>query len=131
MSQPNNALVKHNGGKSLPGEFLPGPVTVPAVDIAETADAYVLSLDMPGAAKDAISVTVHGDTLAVRGAIKTGRGPESSVLYSELPAGTYERRFALGRGIDRSNVDAEYREGVLTVRLLKTVSSGPDTVTIR
>jgi HSP20 family protein len=131
MSQPGNALVKHNGGGALPGDFLRGPLTVPAVDIAETADAYVLSLDMPGAVKDAISVTVLGDTLAVRGAIRTGPGPGSSVLYSEIPAGVYERRFSLGRGIDRMNVDAGYRDGVLTVRLLKTVPSGPGTITIR
>ena len=44
---------------------------------------------------------------------------------------TCERRFALGEGIDRKNVDARYENGVLAVRLLKTEALKPKEIVIK
>jgi HSP20 family protein len=52
-------------------------------------------------------------------------------MYREIRTGAYERRFTLGEGIDRNNVDARYENGVLTVRLLKTEASKPKDIVIR
>jgi HSP20 family molecular chaperone IbpA len=42
----------------------------------------------------------------------------------------YERRFALGRGIDRNTIGARYVDGVLTVRLQKTEESKPKQINV-
>ncbi len=131
MTRTNNALIKHEGSVPGPGEVFRGPVSVPASDVSETRDAYVLHLDMPGALKDALSVTVDGDTLAVRAPIVPVHREDAEVLYREIRTGRYERRFTLGRGIDRNNVEAAYENGVLTVRLLKTGDLKPRDIVIR
>ena len=131
MTQSNNALVKHDGGESGPGLFLRTPVSIPAVDVSETGDAYVLYMDMPGTKKDAISVTVVDQTLAVKAPVTPLHGEGAAVLYREIGTGGYERRFTLGEGIDRNTVDARYENGVLTVRLLKTEASKPKEIVIR
>ena len=131
MTRLNNALVKHNGGEPGPAAFLPGPLSIPAVDISETGEAYLLYLDMPGAQKDAISVSVVDETLVVKAPITPVHGDGAAVLYTEIRTGAYERRFTLGGGIDRNTVDARYENGVLSVRLLKTEASKPKEIVIR
>lgn len=131
MTQLKNAIVKRNDVDPGPGAFLRATVSIPAADVSETGEAYMLSLDMPGAQKEAISVTVADGTLVVRSPIGPIHGEEATVLYREIRAGAYERRFTLGEGIDRNNADARYENGVLTVRLLKTEALKPKEIVIR
>ena len=93
---------------------------IPAVDVIETPDTYVLHLDIPGAAKDTISVKLEGGALQVRAAITGAGRAGENVLYSEMRGTGYEREFSLGNGIDRERVDAAYENGVLTVTLHKS-----------
>ena len=51
MTQLNNAIVKKSDVDPGPGAFLRAPVSVPASDVSETGEAYLLYLDMPGAKK--------------------------------------------------------------------------------
>ena len=95
-------------------------LVVPAVDVIETPDTYVLHLDIPGAAKDSISVKLEGGTMQVRAVITGTVRPGETVLYSEMRGTAYEREFSLGNGIDRERVDAAYENGVLTVTLHKS-----------
>jgi HSP20 family protein len=131
MTQLNNALVRKNDVEPGPGAFFRAPLSIPAADVSETGDSYMLSMDMPGAQKEAITVSVVEGILVVRAPIVPVHGEEATVLYREIRTGTYERRFALGEGIDRNNVDARYENGVLTVRLLKSESSKPKEIVIR
>ena len=93
---------------------------IPAVDVIETPETYVLHLDIPGAAKDSISVKLEGGALQVRAAIAATARSGESVLYSEMRGTGYEREFSLGNGIDRERVDAAYENGVLTITLHKS-----------
>jgi HSP20 family protein len=131
MTQLNNAVVKKSEVESGQGAFLRAPLLIPASDVSETGEAYVLHLDMPGAQKEAISVTVVDGMLVVRAPMTPVHGEGAAVLYREIRAGAYERRFTLGEGIDRNNVDARYENGVLTVRLLKTEALKPKEIVIR
>ena len=131
MTQGNNALVKHAGEGPGPGDFLRGPVSIPPSDVSEDGEAYYVYLDMPGARKEAISVTVVDEMLVVRAPITPIHGEGATILYREIRTGAYERRFALGEGIDRKNVDARYENGVLAVRLLKTEALKPKEIVIK
>ena len=130
MTQGNNALVKHAGEGPGPGDFLRGPVSIPPSDVSEDGEAYYVYLDMPGARKDGIVVTVAGGILVVRAPIAPVHVNDAAVLYREIPVGMYERRFALGRGIDRNTIGARYVDGVLTVRLQKTEESKPKQINV-
>lgn len=92
---------------------------VPPVDIYESADkALVIKVELPEMKRDAIAVTVDQGALAISGERPWPADiPKSDVRRVERPYGAFERRFALPRAVDASRVAADYRDGVLTVRL--------------
>lgn len=103
----------------------------PSTDIFETPDAYVLMIDLPGVAKESISVTAENDTMSVRAKVEPVHGEKATLLFHELKAPTYYRAFNLGDGIDRKNIDARYELGVLTIKLLKREEIKPREIEIR
>jgi len=129
MSQTNQALVKRNGEQAMPP--VAGPVSVPPADVLEERDGYILTMDMPGARREEISVTVAEGTLAVRAPLGRPEATGARTLYREISRGSYERFFTMGEGIDREGIEAQYENGVLTVRLRKSESVKPKVITIR
>lgn len=106
-------------------------IVSPLADVLETSDAYLVMLDMPGVAKDGISVTMEGESLTVRGSTETVQKEETELVFSEIRSGTYLRQFTLGRDVDRENIDATYEQGVLTVRLSKMESVKQREIVVR
>jgi HSP20 family protein len=109
---------------------LPSNIISPEADIFETPDAYVVSLDIPGAAKDSIAVTLEQGCLDVKASVQPMHAETASLVYREIRTTGYHRAFTLGEGIDRDNIDARYEEGVLTVKLLKSAELKPRQITI-
>ena len=91
----------------------------PLVDVFETDEAVVLQFEMPGVAPDNITVGVDGDTLTVesRGREDTSGGRD--VLLMEFAPTDFRREFLLSSALDRSNIDASWKDGVLTLTLPK------------
>ncbi len=92
---------------------------VPAVDIYETADrALVIKAELPEMTREAIAVTVEHGTLTISGerALPAGVKRED-YRRVERSYGTFSRRFALPPSVDASKVAADYKDGVLNVRL--------------
>lgn len=111
-------------------ENLPMNVVAPNADIYETAEAYVVSLEMPGAGKQSIALTLENDVLEVRAEVVPHHRDGDTILHRELRSTGYHRVFTLGRGIDRNTVDAVFEDGVLTVKLFKTPETAVKTITI-
>ena len=110
VQQDNTALMKR------PEQIA---TAIPLADIFETRDAYILKLDMPGVAKESISVTMDKNSLVIRGEVHRMYGQSSKVLYSEIPGSAYHRNFNVTDGIDRNSADAQFENGGLTLKLLK------------
>ena len=87
-----------------------GNVIVPAVSIYEMPDAFLVAADMPGAEKGSIQVRAESGALSIR----------AKVSRSGADVRVYSRRFVLTDGIDYNKSEAEFADGVLTVRLPKT-----------
>jgi len=102
-------------------EPLEPPVT-PVADIYETADAFVIRLDMPGAVKDSISVIVEPGILAIKGKVDMGHRENSKLVYSEIGERSYSRTFNLGDGVDTDHIEAQFENGVLGITIPKTES---------
>jgi len=92
----------------------------PDTDIYETADAFIVKLDMPGATRDSLSLTVDSKQLLVRGEVLAQSKDQGKILYSEIWKKKYFREFNLGSGIQREKIDAQFESGVLTVTLPKS-----------
>lgn len=106
---------------------------VPAVDIYENdKHEIIIKAEMPGLRKDDIDVSVENNTLTLRGQ----RERESSVKEEqyhrvERAYGVFSRSFSLPQTIDAANVQAEYKDGVLTLTLPKREEAKPRQVQVQ
>ncbi len=103
---------------------------VPAADVYETSDAFVLMLDLPGVEKEGISLVHEKGELTVKATAAAGQPSAMKLLVREVRPATYARTFTLGDGIDTESIDARYESGVLTVKLFKSAASKAREITI-
>jgi HSP20 family protein len=92
---------------------------LPAVDIYETGEKeIVLKAELPGLKREDIDLTVENNTLTIRGMRRKDDGVADGQYHrSERVYGACSRSFTLPNTVDPSRVKAEYRDGVLMVRL--------------
>jgi HSP20 family protein len=113
---------------------LPSPIEIrvtPVADIYETADAFVIKLDMPGAAKETVTVSVEPGSLIAKGDVGQLHGEGADLVRQEISRKSYLREFTLGTGATHENVRAVFEEGVLTVTVPKTDDMKPKNIHIR
>ena len=105
---------------------------LPPVDIFETGShEVVLKAELPDMTRDDIEVTVENNTLTLRGTKKLpGDVKEEQYRRIERSFGTFSRSFTLPNTVDASKVAAEYRNGVLTVRLPFREDAKPRTINV-
>lgn len=98
----------------------------PALDIAESEQAYTVTLDLPGVAKDDIEVSVDGHrvSIAARTAKTDERKDGGRVLYRERAESSFARSFALPQEVDQERSSARLDHGVLTLELGKRKVAG-------
>lgn len=108
-----------------------GRQIVPAADVYETPEAFVVHLDMPGTTKESISVVLERGELKIRGEVKPYHENTTTLLYSELRPDNFVRVFNIGKGVDTTSVDALYENGVLTLKLLKREEVKPKEIKVR
>jgi HSP20 family protein len=92
----------------------------PLVDISEDDREYRIQVELPEVRREDISVTVEAGAISVSGERKFEK-PEPARKYHrvERPYGTFGRSFALPGDARPAKVSAEFKEGVLTVHLMK------------
>ena len=93
---------------------------VPAAEVHETAEAYEITLELPGVDKGAIVVKATDRTLLISAERRSQReqGPEGDAkapLLSEFRYGTWSRSFRFPQPIERDQLQATYRDGLLCV----------------
>jgi len=100
--------------------FGSGPSTwVPPVDIYQNGDQeLVLKAELPDMSREDIDITVENYVLTIKGEKKlSGDVKDEQFHHVERRYGAFTRSFSLPRTVDASKVSAEYRNGVLTVKL--------------
>jgi HSP20 family protein len=109
-------------GLVWPGEAVWG--SVPAVDIIEKEQAYVISAEMPGVPASNVEVRLSDEQLSIKGE-KTEEAEEDrkGVYVSERRYGSFQRTFRVPEGVDRDKIEASFANGVLTVTLPKTAEA--------
>jgi len=86
----------------------------PAADIYETESGYQIAIDLPGVGRDAVDIDLDDNRLLIRGT----RSIEASVKQrNERPSGKFLRSFTVPNSVDQNRIGAEYKDGVLVVRL--------------
>ncbi len=108
-----------------------GPQSL-ALDVTEQGDAYLLRASLPGVRPEDVHVTVLGDTLTIRAETKGEEERQAgNYLLRERHAGVVQRSVTLPDQIDSDAVEADYENGVLTLRLPKSRASMPRRIQVR
>jgi len=93
---------------------------VPAVDIYETAENLVLQAELPGINPDDVEIQMEDNTLYLKGMRKFEKEvKEENFHHVERSYGTFSRSFALPGSIEADKVNAEYKNGILTLTMPK------------
>jgi HSP20 family protein len=91
---------------------------IPAADVYESEEAYTLALDLPGIARESLDVSLDDGRLMIRGE-RAGAPEGVHARRTERPAGRFVRSFTLPEAVDRQSIAADYKDGVLQLRLPK------------
>ena len=104
--------------------FAPGPAGwTPPVDLLETSDAYILVAELPGVAREDLTISMHDDgRLTLAGVRRERAGNEYHRV--ERGHGRFSRTFVLPEPIDPEAVTADLIEGLLTLTLPKAGGRG-------
>jgi HSP20 family protein len=103
----------------------------PAVDIYEVDGALVLKAELPDMRREDIDVNVENDTLTIRGERKLDQEIKQESFHRiERAYGTFMRSFSLPHTVDSAKIGAEYKNGMLTVRLPVREEAKPRTINV-
>jgi HSP20 family protein len=105
------------------------PAAMP-MDAYRSGDAFLVLLDLPGVAADSIELTVEQNVLTVHATRTRPGADEVEMLAAERPHGTFSRQLFLGSTLDTDHIDANYSDGVLTLRIPVSERAKPRKVTV-
>ena len=105
---------------------------VPAFEVKETADAFILKGDIPGVAEADLDIAVHNNVLTVSGTrhAEERQEGESFALY-ERQYGSFSRSFSLPDTADGERVEAKLDSGVLTLMIWKKAEAKPRKIAVK
>lgn len=109
---------------------IPARVFLPPADIYETQDALKLVLEVPGVDKSNVSVRVEDGVLTVEGRLDFSKYRDLQPLYTEYNIGHYSRSFRLTTKIDQGKIEAEMKDGVLSLVLPKAEEAKSRTIQV-
>src|SRR4051812_37716235 len=92
------------------------PAAMP-IDAYRSGEEFVVQFDLPGVDAQSIDLTVEKNVLTVHAERQRSAAEGVELLVSERPQGTFSRQLFLGETLDTERIDAQYADGVLTLRL--------------
>ena len=106
----------------------PERFAVPPVDIYETEEGLVVLADLPGVAKEGLSVQVEQGILTIEGRQQPGNSGD--LLHREFALAPFFRQFRIAEQIDTTRIRAALKNGVLTLELPKAEAAKPRQIPI-
>lgn len=109
----------------------PEAALLPAVDVIEDASGITLFADLPGVPKDKLNLQLEASSLTIEGELDLNlpEGMESSHAEVRLPR--YRRVFNLSRELDSDKATAEFKNGVLKLRIPKAEHAQPRKIEVK
>ena len=105
---------------------------LPLVDITEDDKEYLIKAELPEVKKDEVKVTVENGVLTLSGERKFEKEENNKRYHRvERAYGSFTRSFTVPDDADDSKVSAEFKDGVLTVRLAKSEKARPKSIDVK
>jgi HSP20 family protein len=104
----------------------------PSVDISENPEEFVIKAEVPGVNKDDVKVSIEDGVVSIQGERKQEKEEKDKKFHRiERSYGSFLRSFSLPSNIDDAKVQAQFKDGLLTVRLPKSASAKPKSVEVK
>ena len=103
----------------------------PAVDIFEDQAGITLRADMPGVSRDSLDIRIDRDTLSIEGQASISTPEKMEALHAEVQSTRYQRSFSLSGELDTDNVEANLKDGVLTLHIHKRAEHRPRKIEVQ
>ncbi|MBT5875306.1 MAG: Hsp20/alpha crystallin family protein [Candidatus Latescibacteria bacterium] len=117
------------------GEFQTGTRTeswAPMVDVAETPDAFIIKAELPGVTAEDVKINMQNNVLTLYGHKNHEEKQEDKNYYRvERSYGAFERSFNFPSVVDSERITADYKDGILTITLLKAEEAKPREIEIK
>lgn len=98
----------------------------PASEASAKDEGYTISVELPGVEEKDIDLQVHDGVLTLKGEKKTSREEKGETwFFSERQFGAFSRSFRLPPDADQGKVEAQLKDGVLTISVAKRVAEPP------
>ena len=116
----------------LGGERVQSVAWSPVVDIEETELNYLIRAELPGLSKKKVKVVVEDGVLTLSGERDLERKVEGKTFHHiERSHGTFTRSFTLPENADAESVSANYKDGLLEIRVAKCEEAQPKSIEVR
>jgi HSP20 family protein len=105
---------------------------IPAVDIAERENEFVVRIELPGVTKEDVRITMQEGILTVKGEKKQEKESKGSDYHRvERSFGSFQRSFTLPTAVWAENIDASFTDGVLNITLPKAEEAKPKQIDVK
>jgi len=111
-----------------------GTAWLPATDVVEKADRYLITIDLPGVKPESVEIGFEKNTLTIKGTrtgLQGAEDEELQVYVAERRSGAFERSFQLPEHVDAEGIEAHFEHGVLSVSVPKKAAAQPRKITIK
>jgi HSP20 family protein len=122
----NTSVTKADSGSSGPEAAL-----IPPVDVIEDGSGITLYADLPGVPKDKLTLQLDTGSLTIAGEVTLAMPEAMGSSYAEVTMPRYRRVFALSRDLDHEKASAEFRNGVLKLRIPKAEHAQPRRIEVK
>ncbi len=98
----------------------------PRSDASAMADYYEINVELPGVKPEDVDVSIHDNRVTVRGEKHFEREEQGrTFFFSEREYGSFQRTFRLPPDADGEKIDAEYKNGLLSLKIAKSTGRSP------
>ena len=125
MSDPTTARAQSDNATQ------PSDALLPPVDVVEDAAGITLFADLPGVARERLSLHIEADTLTIEGVVQLPAPQGLEAIHSEVVLPVYRRVFTLSKELDPERITAEFNQGVLKLRIPKVEHAQPRRIEIQ
>ena len=103
----------------------------PAVDIFEDAHGITVQAEMPGVSKDRLNVQADRNALVIEGRATLDMPEGMEALYADVRSTGYRRNFVLSGELETDRIEANLKDGLLTLRIPKRAEVRPRKIEVR
>lgn len=119
-----DALIERLTGRSAEPSWAMG------MDAYRRGSDVWVHVDLPGVAADSLDISIERDVLTIAGERASRREEGDQMYLAERPRGSFRRQIHLGEGLDPDHLEADYHDGVLTLRIPVAERAKPRKITV-